>query len=269
MVRGHKVGDKLSEETKIKISISKKGKKRSEEYKRACSIKFKGPGNPNFGNHFSKPRITEGRLKAKYGFSVVPNNLIDDISYMIVNNFPNYMIRQVTGLSGFLILRSVNEKFPDLLQKYKLNNRLYGIGNGNRLNKTNPCKGKTYKEIFGNSEKARARAAITSEWMKTTKNIGKYNKYPSKPQVRLYNFIKLQFSSSVIEFPLKIDKKLYRLDIAVPELKLDVEYDEPYWHNQYIESDIKRDKALLENDWVIIRISGEKELDEFLNNGNI
>ena len=51
---------------------------------------------------------------------------------------------------------------------------------------------------------------------------------PSKPQVELYNRIKIIYPSAVLNYPLY--ELNYSLDIAIPELKIWFESDGSYWH---------------------------------------
>ena len=125
-------------------------------------------------------------------------------------------------------------------------------------------KGKTYEEIFGCKKKAKARSKITSDWMKTKKNIRKYCKSPSKPQIALYEKVKEIYLDAELEYPITISKtKTIWLDIAIPRLKLNYEYDGNYWH-QDKNKDIKRDKILKKLGWKIIRIKEGDDLNKSL-----
>jgi hypothetical protein len=70
-------------------------------------------------------------------------------------------------------------------------------------------------------------------------------------QIKLFNKIKSIFPQA--EFEYEIFNK--SLDIAIPEWKIDIEYDGSIWHNRDItkESDKKRDALLNENGWKVIR----------------
>lgn len=77
---------------------------------------------------------------------------------------------------------------------------------------------------------------------------------PSKPQIELYNIVKSLFPDAELEYGIKeIGRKA---DIAIPSLKLDVEYDEPYWHNS--EEDKQRDSEFRSIGWTVIRIGPDK-----------
>lgn len=72
---------------------------------------------------------------------------------------------------------------------------------------------------------------------------------PSIPQLELYRESKDLYLDAEIEY--WVFGK-YRLDIAVPSLKVAIEYDGSYWH-QDIEKDEKRDQYLESQGWKILR----------------
>jgi hypothetical protein len=116
-------------------------------------------------------------------------------------------------------------------------------------------RGKTYVEIYGSEEKAVARAAITSCWMKSDKNIRRFCTKPSKPQLALFEKVLKEYPGAVLEYPLRISgNKTIWLDVAVVDLKIDYEYDGAYWH-QDKNKDILRDAALKELGWTVIRFT--------------
>jgi very-short-patch-repair endonuclease len=75
-----------------------------------------------------------------------------------------------------------------------------------------------------------------------------FNKNPSKPQVELYERTKKLYSSSIINYPCLN----YSLDIAIPDLKIVIESDGSYWH-QDSERDLKRQKEVESLGWRFIR----------------
>lgn len=70
---------------------------------------------------------------------------------------------------------------------------------------------------------------------------------PSKPQLKLYEMVKSIFPTAQLEY--RVGN--YSLDIAIPEIKLDIEYDCSYWHTK--EKDEKRDKINESKGWKVIR----------------
>jgi very-short-patch-repair endonuclease len=91
-------------------------------------------------------------------------------------------------------------------------------------------------------------------------------KNPSKPQLALYKHIKTIYPTVKLNFPIRITpQKHFSLDVAVPELKIDYEYDEPYWHSGDRKiKDFFRDEALIEQGWCVVRIK-RGELDAIRN----
>lgn len=106
-----------------------------------------------------------------------------------------------------------------------------------------PHKGKTYKEIMGPK-----RAAERIEELRISGVIG-HSLTPiiSKPQQKLYQLVKNLFPQAIMEYPIGD----YCIDIALPNLKIAIEYDGSYWHNK--EKDRIRDKLLKKIGWATLR----------------
>jgi len=79
--------------------------------------------------------------------------------------------------------------------------------------------------------------------------------YISKGQRSLYDILKKIFPNAELEYPVKLNGKLYYLDIAIPEHKINFEFDGSYWHNKpgCKEKDIERDLNLSKDGWNVIR----------------
>ena len=214
----------------------------SDGYRQFKSLTNSGPRNPNFGKTAS-PNISKSKMKKSHERT---KPFVTIVESMIIEGFAVFYICKVTGLSRFIIRNIISDNFPNLLVKYRENNRMLG---------------RTLDDIFG-LETATKKREITSQWMKTDKNIRKFQKYPSKPQTRLLNFIKDMFPSAVSEYCVSEGSWPIYLDVALPEEKIDFEYDEPYWHKNKTK-DKNRDLYLQRHGWVIIRINGKEELDEF------
>ena len=73
-------------------------------------------------------------------------------------------------------------------------------------------------------------------------------KSPSKPQTQLYEISKELFPSSILQY--KINN--FCVDIAIPDMKIILEYDCWYWH-QDEEKDLKRQKEIESLGWKFIR----------------
>lgn len=168
--------------------------------------------------------------------------------------------------------------------------------------KTNPKwranKGKTYEEIYGGIEKAQEMRMKRSEWMKINNiaptgdtyeekfgaemaeylkkkrsnwlkdnNIRKFATRISKPQAVLFSIVKQYFTQAELEFEIKVaPRKSIWLDIAIPDLKINIEYDGIYWHKfnktTIRTSDDDRDLFLKEQGWRVFRIQSAKNLTE-------
>ena len=76
----------------------------------------------------------------------------------------------------------------------------------------------------------------------------------SKPQMELYLLIKTKHPEAELEFPIQTKYSTRFADIAIPSLKIDIEYDGLEWH-QNKQLDKLRDKHLLEVGWTTIRIT--------------
>jgi len=171
---------------------------------------------------------------------------------------------------GYDILKQNNLKQNIRLAK-KIPFEKRRIGGVKRKGKTSPLKGKTYEEIFESKELAERRKKITSNWMKTNKNIRRYCRRVSKPQQELYNKVKKKFPKAILEHPLKYKDRTIWLDIVLLNQKIDIEYDGYYWHNlnqqQGKLSDKERDIFLKNNGWKVYRVN-KKNMEDFLNKLN-
>jgi hypothetical protein len=100
-----------------------------------------------------------------------------------------------------------------------------------RKGKSTKLKGKTYLQIFGSEEKAKARAEKTRVFMKSDKNIRIYCKKISRGQQKLFEIVKKKYPQAILEYAIKLDKRTIWLDIAISDLKINYEYDGTYWHS--------------------------------------
>lgn len=83
-------------------------------------------------------------------------------------------------------------------------------------------------------------------------------KNPSKPQVELYNRIKELYPSAILNYPCY--KLNYCFDIAIPDIKVCIESDGSYWH-QNKEKDFERQKRIIELGWKVIRYKSDSIKD--------
>lgn len=203
------------------------------------------------------------------------NFVIDDVRSMILSGLSRKGILQKTGVTECTFYKYVNLYMSDLKEQLYQNGKNARILaskdpernkklSNSRRGKSSVLKGKNYIEIFKSEEKATKRKQHTSAWMKTERNIRRFCKKPSKPQLALYEKIKVKYSSATLEFPVKINsKKTIWLDIGIPELKLDFEYDGSYWHQlNGIENDNIRDQQLRDLGWTITRVSDVEKFND-------
>jgi very-short-patch-repair endonuclease len=74
----------------------------------------------------------------------------------------------------------------------------------------------------------------------------------SKPQMELYLLIKERYPEAELEYLIKTNYSWRYADIAIPSLKIDIEYDGQNWHKNKSLDDL-RDKQLAEVGWKTIR----------------
>lgn len=80
----------------------------------------------------------------------------------------------------------------------------------------------------------------------------------SHPQKKLYNIILKYFKDAELEYPL--GSKF--LDIAIPSINLDIEYDGEYWHKNKKDLDLKRDIDVFKLGWKTIRFNKNDKFTE-------
>ena len=66
------------------------------------------------------------------------------------------------------------------------------------------------------------------------------NRSPSKEQVQLYEKVKIKYPSAVLNY----QYRNYCVDIAIPELKIAIEFDGWFWHKGKEEVDRKRQEEI-------------------------
>lgn len=222
--------------------------------------------NPEYVNKMNIARSSVGK---KLSFKFLKGRTREQIYHQIVllaeKGLCAVQIAKELKISHptvYNIVRAANNN-QHYLQFLKENERKSRqIGAKSQKGKLSKLKGKTYLEIFGNPEKAKARAEHTAAWMRTDKNIRKHCKHPSKPQLKVFDVVKKYYPTALIEHSIPTENRIINLDIAIPELNVDVEYDGIYWHtmnnNDGVSlTDENRDKILTGLGWKVIRISGD------------
>lgn len=81
-------------------------------------------------------------------------------------------------------------------------------------------------------------------------------KNPSKPQLLLFYIVQELFPSAILNYPLLN----YSLDIAIPEIKIAVEYD-GYWFHQDKDKELRRKEKIEECGWKVIKYNGTNNRD--------
>lgn len=88
------------------------------------------------------------------------------------------------------------------------------------------------------------------------RKVARAGKLGSKPQHELYEVVKREYPDAKYNYPVETKHSIRFLDIAIPSLKIDVEYDGEKWH-QDREADELRDLELREIGWETIRVNKE------------
>jgi len=88
----------------------------------------------------------------------------------------------------------------------------------------------------------------------------------SKPQRAMFEFLLDMYPDAKLEFPVSVEGHWYCLDVAIPSLMLDCEYDGSYWHRRPTVKarDVVRDDRLKSAGWVVLRIKETAELKAFM-----
>ncbi len=129
-----------------------------------------------------------------------------------------------------------------------------------RRGKPNPKHSAFLKQFYKEHPDKHANRVIASK-MKFRKG-----KYASKGQLFVYRILEAKFGKLGVEleYPIRTEASIRFADIGIPALKIDVEFDNPFWHQP--EKDIERDKELAEIGWKTIRVT-EEMVEEFKNLG--
>ena len=178
------------------------------------------------------------------------------------------------GYSRFLIGlqnrygKDINNAFDILGVKQKLRNTLAE----KFKNKKQHSFGKTYNEIYGEEAAKKLVELRRESGAKGFKKSQEMGYGPSKPQLKLFKVVKQVITESKLEFGQNLlyngERYYYFLDIAIPDLKLNIEYD-CAWTHPDPEKDAFRDKVLKSFGWKTIRyferIPTKEELEKDIN----
>lgn len=218
---GSMKGKHHSEESKLKISCKNKGLKRSEEQRKNYSNALKGI---KFSDEHRRKLSESGKKKV--------------FSDSHKENLSNSLKGERNGFFG----KHHSEK-----SKLKLKMKNKGRKHSEETRQ------KIIKSLIGRKCTNEAKEKHRQHMLKggaVKANSGIQN--PSKPQVELYNRIKIVYPSAVLNYPLY--ELNYSLDIAIPELKIWFESDGSWWH-QDKEKDLERQRKIENLGWKCIRYS--------------
>jgi hypothetical protein len=131
-------------------------------------------------------------------------------------------------------------KCPEIIEKIRITTlKNYGVNNYSQLESVK--EGKRLEMING-------KASYMSSFIQN----------PSRPQVELFNLIKELYPSAELNYA--IFNLNYNIDVAIPDLKIAIEYDGYYWH-QDEEKDLNRQNKCEDLGWKFIRYKGIKGKD--------
>jgi len=224
------LGRHLSKGHKRKISLSLLGKHLSKEHKKKLSISIIGK---NLGKHLSKEhkkKIGDGQ---RTSFKEI-RKFVESQGYELLSKESDYK-----NQFSYLWFRCP--------KGHILKKRWDGFLAGYR------CR-ECYTEIQRQKMLNGQAAYMLS-----------FNRNPSKPQVKLFNLIKERYPSAIINYQVLN----FSIDIAIPNLRIAIEYDESYWHQDQ-EKDNKRQKEIEDQGWTFLRyrdyVPSKEELERDINN---
>jgi len=209
------------------------------------------------GRGFASKKLakkTRAKIKDKYGAENIMQT--EEGLHRLINSFKQKYGKDVTNALQIL---EIKEKVKSTLQKFYRDNIHHTTG-------------KTYIEMYGeeaSKKLVQLRRKAGAKGLRISQAMG-YG--PSKPQLKLFDVVKEVIPEARLEFcqNLKYDDEryYYSLDIAIYELKLNIEYD-CAWTHPDPSKDAFRDKVLASFGWKTIRyferIPTKEELEEDIN----
>ena len=186
---------------------------------------------------------------------------IDDVNIMNSEEGVNRLIKSFQEKYGPNISNALH--ILDIKKQVSSSLKEYFRENGHHLT------GKSYIELYGEEkteELIKQRRISGGYGFKKSLELG-FN--ASKPQLELFGMVKALFPDSQIELEKEVLNEqfgfYYHLDIAIPEIKLCIEYDTNWTHKSQVKDDF-RDKVLLKFGWKTLRIRNKlpKSDDELL-----
>ena len=202
--------------SKKKLSDYRKGKHHTERSKKKISESKIGEKNPIYRKHHTERSKKKIREKLRTRFREI-KNLVKNRGYNLLSKEEDY----VNQFSKLWFICPKGHEFEMRLDGFK-----YG-------QECPYCKHENDKQRMLNGGAAYARSFL---------------KRISKPQLKLFNETKEIYPETTLEYPCLN----YSIDIAIPHLRIAIEYDESYWHQDQ-EADDKRQKKIENEGWTFLR----------------
>ena len=249
LFRGITKGRKLTDEQKNNISVTLKRLYKEGKLKHPCigrilteehkqKLRENAKSNPNYGMRGKKQtQYAKEKLRTFNTGKNLPKEIREKISRTLKRKIKN----------GTIDIKHRFKKGQSPWDKGKTFNE----DHKRKLSENNFWRQKTKKvELFRKK---------LSERMKK-ESISKYCKSPSKPQLKLFYEVKRYYKPFKVCLNYKVAKKgggYYYLDVAIPELMINFEYDGFFWHRikyNTEKEEQRRDSYLRSLGWNIIRI---------------
>ena len=221
------------------------------------SNKMKGSGNPRFGvvplsetkRKISVRHTKSGRFKG-FGKTHTPTarrRISERLKIALQGENNHFYGKKHTAKTKLKISRIRIDKG---LAKGK-NNPLFGRGHSQE---TKAHISRIKKEFFIQHPEKHINQLIVKNYKKQKNKKGGYI---SRKQIEIYEILKEDFHDAQLNYPIKTKAGLYFADVGIPSLKLNLEYDSSYWHQDKVK-DLKRDKNIKATGWNVIRIKEEQ-----------
>ncbi len=224
---------KLPKDMIDKATKSKTGLKRSEEFKSAQSKRFTAEKNPMYGKTISE----ETRIKMSIASS---NRSVETRNKISKAGLGNQYAKGSKHSKEVCEAQSKKMKGNQVSKGYK-HTKEYCEIKSKKMKGNQRALGTKHTEEFC---KARVKHMLNGG----AAYCNSFIKNPSKPQVELFNLVKLIYPTTILNYP-SLNKSI---DIAIPNKMIAIEYDGSYWHKDK-EADRLRQKNLENIGWKFLR----------------
>ena len=200
-------------------------------------------------------RKTRQTIKEKYGAENIMKT--EEGIYRLIKGLKQKYGKEVTNIQHIF---EIKQKVSETLKEFYKNN-------------SQPSKGKNYIEMYGEDAANKLIELRRESGYKGFEKSLELGYGPSKPQLQLFELVKQIIPEVKMEFGQNLsyndERYYYFLDIAIPELKINIEYD-CSWTHPDPEKDKFRDDVLKSFGWKVIRyferIPTLEELQKDINN---